>query len=96
MASAISALISGVSLGIATMMRAPVRRAPHQISAACAIPAATTAQLAAVAESTAERAGITAIRMAALSRIGAAAEKMNRPRALSTPDSRAVIAMQGR
>ncbi len=82
----IRALISGVSRGRRMSTRAPERLTPHHSSAAWETPAASTPHDAAWAAPTGLEAGSTATRVQRFRRMGAAADRMNRLRAFSTPE----------
>jgi hypothetical protein len=92
----IRSFISEVRRGRTSRIRAPEARAPHQQMPAWPIPAITTPALAHQAACTGSDWGNTIASITRFRIVGYPAETMNRPRALSTPENSAAIAMQGR
>ena len=95
-ASLMSCFTWGVRFGSFQSTFAPDLRTPHIRSAAWDAPATSTPADAHFAAATGSRCGRTKISIIRLSSAGCTAETMKRPRAFSTPDRCAAMAIAGR
>jgi len=87
---------AGVILGQPSESDTFWRLTPHHSKAACATPAAETAIAARKAVWRLSSPSRAAVIRNMLSKVGAPAERMNRPEELSTPESKAASAIQAR